>query len=170
MLQTAYGDEALNHSSVCEWFKWFKDGRPSTSRNADIIENVHEIVTWDHRLTIRMMLDELNINKEMIHQIFHDLWKRKIYTKFVPQSHEWAEATRLTSCQDFIHTCQDNASFVACTVTRDESWVFQYDQETKCQSMQWTLKSSPRPKKFRLQNFKIKTMLITFFDKQGVIH
>jgi hypothetical protein len=21
MLQTAYGDEALNHSSVCEWFK-----------------------------------------------------------------------------------------------------------------------------------------------------
>jgi hypothetical protein len=29
--------------------------------------------------------------------------------------------------------------------------------------MQWTSKSSPRPKKFVLQNF-------TFFDKEGVIH
>jgi hypothetical protein len=36
--------------------------------------------------------------------------------------------------------------------------------------MQWTSKSSPRPEKFRLQKSKIKTMLIIFFDKQGVIH
>jgi hypothetical protein len=36
--------------------------------------------------------------------------------------------------------------------------------------MQWTSKSSPRPKHFHLQTFKIKTILITFVDKQGVIH
>jgi hypothetical protein len=36
--------------------------------------------------------------------------------------------------------------------------------------MQWTSKSLPRPKKFRLQKSKIKTTLITLFDKQGVIH
>jgi hypothetical protein len=35
--------------------------------------------------------------------------------------------------------------------------------------MQWTPKSSPRPKKFRLQKSKIETMLIIFFDKQPVI-
>jgi hypothetical protein len=40
----------------------------------------------------------------------------------------------------------------------------------KRQSMQWTSKLSPKPKKFRLQTSKIKTMLITFFDKQGVIN
>jgi transposase len=56
MLQTAYGDEALSRSSVFEWFKRFKDGRedlqvdqrsgrPSTSRNADTIANVLEMVT-----------------------------------------------------------------------------------------------------------------------------
>jgi hypothetical protein len=64
----------------------------------------------------------------------------------------------------------DNPSFLDCTVTGDESWVFQYDPETKRQSTQWTSKISPRPKKFRLQNSKIKTMLITFSDKQGVTH
>jgi hypothetical protein len=56
MLQTVYGDEALSRSSVFEWFKLFEDGRenlqddprsgrPSTSRNADTITNIHEMVT-----------------------------------------------------------------------------------------------------------------------------
>jgi hypothetical protein len=51
----------------------------------------------------------------------------------------------------------------------DASWLFQYEPEAKHQSLQWTSKSSPRPKKFCLQKSEIKTMLITFFDKQGVI-
>jgi histone-lysine N-methyltransferase SETMAR len=62
------------------------------------------------------------------------------------------------------------SQFLDCIVTGDESWVFQYDPEMKQQSMQWTSKPSLRPKKFRLQKSKIKTMLITFFDKQVVIH
>jgi hypothetical protein len=41
-----------------------RSGRPSTSRNADTIANVREMVTRDRRLILRMMLDELNINKE----------------------------------------------------------------------------------------------------------
>jgi transposase len=56
MLETVYGDEALSRSSVFEWIKRFKDeceklqddsrsGRPSTSRNADKIANVLEMVT-----------------------------------------------------------------------------------------------------------------------------
>jgi hypothetical protein len=59
MLQTVYGDEALSHSSVFEWFERFRDGRedlqddpssgcPSTSLNADTITNVHEMVTRVH--------------------------------------------------------------------------------------------------------------------------
>ena len=32
-------------------------------------------------------------------------------------------------------------------ITGDESWVFQYDPETKQQSRQWKSMSSPRPKK-----------------------
>jgi hypothetical protein len=96
MLQTAHGDEALCRSSVFEWFKRFKggredlqddprSGRPSTSRNADIIANICEMVTRDSRF--RMMSNELNINKETIRQILHeDLRKRKICAKFVPHS------------------------------------------------------------------------------------
>jgi histone-lysine N-methyltransferase SETMAR len=46
----------------------------------------------------------------------------------------------------------------------------QYDSKIKHQSMRWTSKSSTRPKMFHLQKSRIKTMLITFFDKQVVIH
>jgi hypothetical protein len=55
MLQTVYGDEALSCNNVFKWFKPFKDGREdlqddprsgslSTSRNADTISNVCEMV------------------------------------------------------------------------------------------------------------------------------
>jgi hypothetical protein len=52
----------------------------------------------------------------MIRRILHeDLLKRKISAKFV--SHRLTEEQkqqRLTSCQDFIQTNQDNASFLDC--------------------------------------------------------
>jgi hypothetical protein len=176
-----YSDEALSHSSVFGWFERFKDRRedlqddpssrhPSTSQNADTIANVREIVTRDCLLTLRMMPDELNINKKTIRQIIpEDLQKRKICTKFVPHSlMDEQKQQRLTSCQDFIQTCQDNPNFLDCIVTGDESWVFQYDPETKRQSMQWFSKSSLKPRKFCLQKSKIKTMVITFFDRQTV--
>jgi hypothetical protein len=97
MLQTVYVDEALIGSVVSEWFKRFKDRRedlhadtisrlPSYPQNADTIANVRDMVTRDRRWALRMMADELNVNKETILQILHeDLQKRKIYAKFVPQ-------------------------------------------------------------------------------------
>jgi histone-lysine N-methyltransferase SETMAR len=118
------------------------------------------------------MSDELNINKETIRKILHvDLRKRKIRTKFVPYSlTDEQKQLRQTSCQDLLQTCQDNRSFLDCIVTGDESWVFQYDPETKRQSMQWTFKVIIKAQKFRLQKSTIKIMLITFFHKHGVIH
>jgi hypothetical protein len=177
MLQTVHSDEALSRSSVFERFKRFEDGRedlqddsrsgrPSTSRNADTIANVREMVTRDGRLTFRMLSDEININKETIRQILHeDLRKRKICVKFVPHSlRDEQKQRRLTSCQDFIQTCQENPRFLDCIVTGDGPWVFQYDPKTKRQSMQWISKSSPRLNKFCLQKSKNKTMLITSFN------
>jgi hypothetical protein len=165
MSQTVYGDEAIRSSSVFESFERFTDGRedvkndprsgrPSASQQVHTIANVLEIVIRDRRLTLIMMSDELDINKELIRQTHHeDLRKRKICTKFVPHSlTDEEKQRRLTSCQDFIQTCQDNPSFLDCIVIGDELWVFQNDPETKRESMQWTSKSSPRPKKFRLQN------------------
>ena len=55
-------------------------------------------------------------------------------------------------------------------ITGDETWCYQYDPETKRQSMQWTSPSSPRPQKARMSRSQIKTMLICFFDIKGMVH
>jgi hypothetical protein len=127
MLHTLYGDETLSRSSVFKCYKQFKEGRkdlqgdprngrPSTPRTADTIANVLEMVTWDRRLTLEMMPDELNTNKETIRQILHeDLRRGKICAKSVP--HRLADEQkqrRLASRQGFIQACQDNTSFLDC--------------------------------------------------------
>jgi hypothetical protein len=64
MWQTVCDDEALSRSSEYKSFKPFKSGRDdhqndpssgllSTTRNADTIANVREMVTRDRRLTLR---------------------------------------------------------------------------------------------------------------------
>ena len=40
----------------------------------------------------------------------------------------------------------------------------------KRQSSEWHTSNSPHPKKARMSKSKIKTMLICFFDSQGVVH
>ena len=51
-------------------------------------------------------------------------------------------------------------------ITGDETWCFAYDTETKRQSSEWVDETSPRLKKLK----SAKTMLIFFFDFQGVVH
>ena len=55
-------------------------------------------------------------------------------------------------------------------ITGDERWVYGYDPETKQMASQWSTSSSPRPKKARQVKSNIKTMLIAFFDIDGLVH
>ena len=50
------------------------------------------------------------------------------------------------------------------------NWVYGYDPETKQMSTQWKTASSPRPKKARQVKSNVKTMLIEFFDTDGLVH
>jgi hypothetical protein len=54
-------------------------------------------------------------------------------------------------------------------VTCNETWLFQYDAETKQQSVQWKSIHSPRPKKARMSRSKLKTMLFIFFGPEGIV-
>ena len=60
--------------------------------------------------------------------------------------------------------------FLEQVITGDETWVFEYDLETKRQSSEWHTNESPRPKKARMSKSKMKSMLIVFLDSKGVVH
>jgi hypothetical protein len=55
-------------------------------------------------------------------------------------------------------------------ITGDGTWCFACDPETKQQSSDWVGEASPRTKKLKFRKSRIKTMLIIFFDSQGVVH
>jgi len=55
-------------------------------------------------------------------------------------------------------------------ITGNESIVYAYDPKTKLQSSQWKSPGSPRPKKARTQESKLKMMLICFFNQEGIVH
>jgi hypothetical protein len=64
---------------------------------------------------------------------------------------------------------EEDADFLRRVVTRVESWVHFYNPETKQQSMEWTHRGSPRPKKFRAQKSARKVLASVFWDFRGVI-
>ena len=79
------------------------------------------------------------------------------------------KANRLEICQDLLGRLEiEPHFFLDKVITRDESWVFDYDPETKRQSAEWHTKSSPRPKKARMSRYRVKTMITVFFDSRGI--
>ena len=48
--------------------------------------------------------------------------------------------------------------------------LFQYDPESKCQSMHWNSPSSPRQKKAQQSKSKFKAMMIVFIGIRGIVH
>jgi hypothetical protein len=81
-LKRAYGDEVSSKAQVFRWRKSFKEGRenvedehrsgrPSTVKSDENVERVRSLVAADRRLTVRFVANELNMNKNDVHQIFY---------------------------------------------------------------------------------------------------
>ena len=149
-----------------------RSGRSSTSRTVDNVERVKQMVHGGRRLTVRMIADELEINCDSVWKIIaEDLGMRKIYAKMVPELlDDDQKERRVEVCQDILEHLQTEPDLLQRVITGDESWIFEYDPETKRQSLQWKCPSSPRPKKARQLRSKIKLMLIAFFDARGIVH
>ena len=73
LLQQAYGENAMGRKQVFEWFHQFKEGRtsvesdprsgrPSTSRNEEMIAKVRKIIRNNRRLTVREIPDDCGIS------------------------------------------------------------------------------------------------------------
>jgi len=73
-------------------------------------------------------------------------------------------------CADILRNTENDPNFLENVITYDESWFFQYDPESKHQSMHWKSPSSPRQKKARQSKSKFKAMMIVFSDIQGIVY
>jgi len=80
MLVHIYGDNAMKKTAVYKWVKRFSEGResvtdeeksgwPATSRTEENIAKVHQIVRENHRLTVRSIAEQVNIDRETVGKI-----------------------------------------------------------------------------------------------------
>ena len=99
----------------------------------------------NHRLTVRIIVEQVNINRETVRKILtEDLDMRKVCAKMVlKELTEEQKQRRVTICQDLLERQDD---ILGREITGDETWVYQYDPEMKWQSAQWKTANSPQPK------------------------
>jgi len=168
-LKQAYGEHALSRSQVFKWFKTFSEGResikdeprsgtPSTSKTDNSVEIVGALVRSDRRLTVRMIASELNLKHTTVHQILtEELAMKKLCAKFVPKNLTIEQKdTRKDMCLHLLERIQRDRNFLKNVITGDETWIFEYDPETKRQSKEWHTSASPRPKKSEKEQIKNK--------------
>jgi len=168
---------------VFKWYKAFSEGcesvkdeprsgRPSTSKMGNSVEKVRALVRSDRRLTVRMIASELNLNHTTVHQILtQELAMRKLCAKIVPKNLTMEQKdNRKDMCLHVLEPIQSDRNFLKNVITGDETWIFEYDPETKRQSKEWHTSATACPKKARMSKAKIKSMLICFFDSQRIVH
>ena len=77
---------------------------------------------------------------------------------------------RVNVCTEIRQLASDDETFLSRFITGDETWVYGYDPETKRQSSQWKSSTSPRPKTVRQVKSNLKSIIISFFDIEGIVH
>jgi len=156
MLVQVYGDNAMKKTADYKWVKCFSEGResvtdeersgwPATSRTEENIAKICQIVCENHRLTVRSIAEQVNIDRKTVRKILtEDLDMRKVCAKMVPKElTEEQKQRRVTICQDLLKRQGDILGRV---ITGDETWFNQYNPETKQRSAQWKTINSPQRK------------------------
>jgi len=125
LMRQVYRDNCLSRAQIFRWYARFKSGvetiedeaRPGCQfsiHNEGLIAKVRKRIQEEHCVTVRMVADELGVNRETIRQILvEDLGKRKVASQFVPhalsddQRHE-----RVQYEKDIIKTVRRNKNFL----------------------------------------------------------
>ena len=96
-IQRVFGDDAMGITQIKEWYNRYKDGRtsvesyarsgrPSTSRNDELIDQVRALVMQDRRVTAQELAEEVGISTDSVHSVLTDDWAmRRVSAKFVPK-------------------------------------------------------------------------------------
>ena len=116
-LKQAYGEHALSRSQVFKWYKAL----------------VRALVRSERRLTVRMIASELNLNHTTVHQILtEELAMKKFCAKFVPKNLTIEQKDNRTDlCLHLLEWIQSDRNFLKNVITGDETWIFEYNPETK---------------------------------------
>ena len=101
----------------------------------------------------------------------HILGMSKVWTRWVPRMLTADQKRTRLDISRYLLSCyeDDPSDFIERVEIQGETWVHNFDPESKMQSKQCKHPGSPLPKKFKRINSAGKVMASTFWDSQGVI-
>jgi hypothetical protein len=154
---------------VYEWFHHFKRGEmsvedqlhcepPSTTRNDENVEKVHQAVLADCCCRTNHEISE-------IIDVF-------IYVCSCQPILMEDLIMKLGCCKirDLQEELKDDPHFLTKVVICDESWCHGYDSESEQQSSQWKSPNSPRTKIAQQIRSSFKKILTSLFDVDGMVY
>jgi len=148
--------------------RWPQKWSPLEFQKEGNIKKIQQLLLQNRHMSIRIIVDQQCYCMEDCH------WrseKKKLCGCFVLHAlTAEQEEEQVAECQDLIKMVDSDPNSFQKIVTGDESGCFVYDPLRKWQSSALVGENSPRPKKIRFQKSKGKTMLVIFFDWQGVVH
>ena len=97
ILTETLGEHAPSYATFKNWVALFKrgdfstcdaprPGRPKTVTTPEIIDQIHELILEDRRISAKSIAEQLGISRERVGSIIHeDLDMRKLSAKWVPK-------------------------------------------------------------------------------------
>jgi len=182
ILKETLREHASSYANVKNWVAQFKrgdfstcvapcPGRHKTVTTAEIINQNHELILVDRRISAKSIAEQLGISRERFGSIIHeDLDMRKLSTK-CPEMPEPGSKTSTVPVvwANLKFFRRDRNDFLSRLVTKDETWLYRYDPETKQQSMEWRHRTQPAPKNSECKNPLGKFSPRFFWDQDGIL-
>ena len=111
-----------------------RPGRHKKMTTPEIIDQVHELILEDGRISVKSIAEQLGISRERIGSIIlEDLDMRKLSAKWVAKYlNSGQKRQRCQSSEQILEffRCDPN-DFLSRLVTVDETWLYHYGPETK---------------------------------------
>ena len=178
-----YGESAPSYYKAKFWSKQFKWGResiedgPHTGRlveatSEEMCQKFESLILAGRRIKVLRLAEETGISAGAVWTIIHEkLDMSKVSARWVPRMlSPFQKDTRHQCCQENLELLtEDPEHFFQRLVTRDETWVYHRDLESKMESMQWKRKTSPTPKNSRVEKFAGKVMATFYWDEKGLL-
>jgi [histone H3]-lysine36 N-dimethyltransferase SETMAR len=182
-LEKFFQDDSPSYATVSRWFKRFerkqwslrdepRSGRPIEVLTDKNIEMAAKLVKEDRRITIRQLAQELNVNYESVRTILHEsLGLRKLTSRWIPHLlSDEQKQSRVSWCKFMLDKFDGGRSkLVSEIITADETWIYQYDPETKQQSTVWVFDDEVPPTKLVKSRSVGKRMMAVFFRRKGPV-
>ncbi|KAH0817832.1 hypothetical protein GEV33_004959 [Tenebrio molitor] len=149
-----------------------RPGRPVDTITLDVIEKTKYLVLEDLRLKERQLAPLLGVSETTVFRILHEyLGMKKASARWVPRMlSQFQMRVRMEMCEHFLTLCGDEPDLIINRfVTGDEIWAHLFDPKSKQELMQWHIKGSSPPKKFKVTPPAEKIMATVFCNCQGIL-